>query len=424
MSVAGRFRRPIGWSRVIWVLPFLGIALVIVLDHASGNPDVTFEPALTTGPALAAVVTNRTWYPLAVGGVTVGAAFGLAAYDRTLGQSVHSASVFAIVLIALVGATSVLLRNRQTQALADARLVSEVAQRVLLRSIPARVGPMRTAVHYAAAAAHARIGGDLYEVVQTRWGVRAVIGDVRGKGLGAVETAAAVLGAFREAAHQEPQLDRVAGWLADSLHRALHENDHEGTEEEFVTLALVGVRPDGVMEIVNCGHPAPLLLRRGTPVRPLDPPWPVPPLGVLEPEQVCPPVLELPLLDGDRILLFTDGMIEARDRWGTFYPLAERLPGCATAEDPAEVLTRLHQDVRRHVGRQLGDDAAMLLLQYAPLAARRADVGDGVERVVDLGPPPPPVPPAPRSGHPPLRNGDGRIGFVGRPRRSPLHRPH
>ena len=424
MSVAGRFRHLISWNRVIWVLPFLVIILVVVLDRSSGNPDVTFEPALTAAPALAAVVTNRTWYPLGVGAATVGAAFGLAAYDRTLGQSVHSASVFAVVLIAAIGATSVLLRNRQTQALADARLVSEVAQRVLLRSIPARIGPVRTAVHYAAAAAHARIGGDLYEVVQTRWGVRAVIGDVRGKGLEAVETAAAVLGAFREAAHQEPQLDRVAGWLADSLHRALHENDHEGTEEEFVTLALVSVRPDRVAEIVNCGHPSPLLLRRGMAVRALDPAWPVPPLGVLEPEQVCPPVLELPLLEGDRVLLFNDGVIEARDRWGVFYPLAERLPDCATGDDPAELLARLHQDVRRHVGRQLGDDAAMLLLQYAPVVPRPADGACAVERVVDIGSPPPAPRPAAHPPPPRSHHGDGRLGFVGRPRRSPIGRPH
>lgn len=407
MSAAGRFRRLTNWSRAILVLPFLGIALVIALDRASGNPDVTFEPALTAGPALAAVVSSRTWYPLAVGGVTVAAAFGLAAVDGTLSESVHSASVFAVVLIAVIGSTSVRLRNRQEKALADARLVSEVAQRVLLRSIPPRVGPMRTAVHYAAAAAHARIGGDLYEVVQTRYGVRAVIGDVRGKGLGAVETAAAVLGAFREAAHQEPALDRVAAWLADSLHRALHENDHEGTEEEFVTLVLVSVRPDQVVEIVNCGHPAPLLLRAGLPVRALDPVTSVPPLGVLEPGEVDPPVLELPLHDGDRILLFTDGVIEARDRWGTFYPLVDRLSAVAATDDPADLLEQLHEDIRRHVGRQLGDDAAMLLLQYAPTVPRPiGPVPAQVDGTLEVDG----AAQAPRPPHP------GRFGFVGHPR--------
>jgi serine phosphatase RsbU (regulator of sigma subunit) len=368
LSPTGRPRRSIPWNRAILVLPFIGIAFVLALDAASRSPRVTFEPALTVGPALAAVVSHRTWYPVLVGGITVAVAFGLSAHDGTMTQSVHGASVVAIVLIAAIGAASVLLRNRQEQELADARLVSEVAQRVLLRSIPDRIGPVRAAVHYAAAAAHASIGGDLYEVVQTRYGVRAVIGDVRGKGLGAVETAAAVLGAFREAAHQEPALDKVAAWLAVSLERALRESDHEGVDEEFVTLVLVGVRPDGVAEIVNCGHPGPLLLRGREASVLLESEVRVPPLGVLDPSEVSPPVLRFPFADGDRLLLYTDGVIEARDSWGVFYPLAERLPDCAVADDPADVLERVHEDVRRHVGRQLGDDAAMLLLQYEPLA--------------------------------------------------------
>ncbi|OEV36062.1 hypothetical protein HS99_0031440 [Kitasatospora aureofaciens] len=339
------------------------MALIVVLDHLSGT-EVTVEPALTAVPALAAVVSRRTWYPLAIGLCTEAAAFLMAFRSDALGESVHAASVIAILLVATIGWVSATLRLRQEQALADAQLVAAIARRVLLRPVPERVGSVRAAVHYEAAAAHARIGGDLYEVVNTRHGVRAVVGDVRGKGLGAVETAAAVLGAFREAAHQEPALDRVAGWLADSLDRALHENDHPGVEEEFVTLVLIGVRSDGTAELVNCGHPSPLLLRGGL-VRPLELTETVPPLGVLDPADVHPPVHRVPLHGGDRVLLFTDGVIEARDRSGAFYPLAERFPRCADGR-PADVLQRLHEDVVRHVGRQLGDDAAMLLLQYEP----------------------------------------------------------
>ena len=363
------------------MLPFIGIILIVALDGVSHSSTVTFEPALTVGPALAAVVSDRTWYPILVGVVTSAVAFGLAAYDHTLTQSVHAASIFAIILIALIGAASVLLRNRQEQELADARLVSEVAQRILLRPLPDRIGPVRAAVHYAAAAAHASIGGDLYEVVQTRYGVRAVIGDVRGKGLGAVETAAAVLGAFREAAHQEPALDRVAAWLAHSLDRTLRESDHEGMGEEFVTLILVCVRPDGTVESVNCGHPAPMLLRGGAQARLLEPEYYVPPLGVLEPAEVCPPVLSVLFEDGDRLLLYTDGVVEARDDGGVFYPLADRLALCAAGAEPAEVLERVHDDVRRHAGRQVGDDAAMLLLQYEPNPLLAAPAGLSLQKV-------------------------------------------
>ncbi|WP_371479654.1 PP2C family protein-serine/threonine phosphatase [Kitasatospora sp. NBC_00315] len=353
------------WPRTALALPFIGMALVVALNYFS-DTEVTVEPALTAVPALAAVVSRRTWYPLLIGLCTEAAAFLMALYSGSLGESVHSATVFAIVLVAAIGWVSTTLRLRQEKALADAQLVAEVARRVLLRPVPDRVGSVRAAVHYAAAAAHARIGGDLYEIVNTRHGVRAVVGDVRGKGLNAVETAAAVLGAFREAAHQEAALERVAGWLAVSLDRALHENDHPGVEEEFVTLVLIGVRPDGTAEIVNCGHPAPLLLRDSEAVRALELAETVPPLGVLDPGDVCPPVHRVPLLPGDRVLLFTDGVIEARDRAGSFYPLAERLPDRARG-NPAEVLRSVHEDVVRHVGKQLGDDAAMLLLQYDPV---------------------------------------------------------
>ncbi|MFJ3218537.1 PP2C family protein-serine/threonine phosphatase [Kitasatospora sp. NPDC086801] len=359
------------WPRTALALPFIGMALIVALDYVS-NTEVTVEPALTAVPALAAVVSHRTWYPLAIGLLTEAVAFLMAFRSDALDQSVHAASVFAILLVALIGWVSATLRLRQERALADAQLVASIARRVLLRPVPERVGTVQAAVHYEAAAAHARIGGDLYEVVNTRHGVRAVVGDVRGKGLGAVETAAAVLGAFREAAHQEPALDRVAGWLAVSLDRALHENDHPGVEEEFVTLVLIGVGADGTAELVNCGHPSPLLLRGGD-VRPLELAETVPPLGVLDPADVRPPVHRVPLRPGDRVLLFTDGVIEARDRSGAFYPLAERLPRCADGR-PADVLQRLHEDVVRHVGRQLGDDAAMLLLQYDPAPAAGAQL--------------------------------------------------
>jgi serine phosphatase RsbU (regulator of sigma subunit) len=345
----------------------MALVLIVALDWFILD-QLTVEPALTSAPALAAVVSRRVWYPILTGGVTLLAAFVLAACNGALADSVHTPSALTIVLVALIAWAGAVIRARQEKALADARLVAEIAQRVLLRPVPGRIAGVLAAVRYASASGQARIGGDLYEVVNTRHGVRAVVGDVRGKGLEAVETAAAVLGAFREAAHQEPRLELVARWLAGSLERSLEETGQQGTEEEFVTLVLIGIRPDGVTEIVNCGHPAPVLVRGGERPRLLEPNLTVPPLGVLPAASVRPPVALTTLLPGDRVLLYTDGVIEARNRTGLFYPLLERLPGCASAEDPSEVLARLHGDVVRHVGRRLGDDAAMLLLQYEPVA--------------------------------------------------------
>ena len=82
-----------------------------------------------------------------------------------------------------------------------------------------------------------------------------------------------------------------------------------------MTAVLVQVNTDGSAIVVNCGHPAPLLVRGGQATE-LDPPEPAPPLG-LGPH---PEPLRLTLALGDRILLYTDGASEARARGG-FFPL-------------------------------------------------------------------------------------------------------
>jgi serine phosphatase RsbU (regulator of sigma subunit) len=356
MTVA-RFRTLAARTAAL-ILPVIALVSVFALGM-SLLPGI--KPALSAIPALAAAVSRRAWYPVAVGGATVIVSYLLTAHD---GQSLldvrATTRACAIAVISALGYLAVIIRERREQALTQIRMVAETVQRVLARPIPDRIGPMRAAVHYSAAHAYAKIGGDLYEVLQTRYGLRAVVADVQGKGLDAVGTAAAMLGTFREAVHQEPTLDRLARRLADRLDRT---PGHGG--EQFVTAVLMGVRSDAIAEVVNCGHPSPLLLRNTEPPRSLDPPSRVPPLGVLPPDQVRPPVLSLPLRPGDRILLYTDGVIEAQDPAGNFYPLAERLPRHGR-DDLGEALRRLNRDVLRHVGRRLADDAAMVLLQYAP----------------------------------------------------------
>ena len=145
---------------------------------------------------------------------------------------------------------------RQERRIADVTSVAEAAQRALLRPPPARLGPLGFDVVYLAAAAEAKVGGDLYEVTRTaEHGIRVIMGDVRGKGLGAVELAADVLGMFRELAHDACTLGELAARLDAGLGRSL------GRHEEFVTALLVEIDPEsGRTSIFNCGHPAPLLI--------------------------------------------------------------------------------------------------------------------------------------------------------------------
>src|SRR5882757_2181689 len=112
------------------------------------------------------------------------------------GERGGTALAFVIVTV-----TSYLLarrRIRTQRAYDEVRRIADVTQRVLLRPVPERIGPVAAAVEYISAAGGARIGGDFYEIIETPYGVRAVLGDVRGNGLDAVSGAAALLGAFRE----------------------------------------------------------------------------------------------------------------------------------------------------------------------------------------------------------------------------------
>lgn len=223
------------------------------------------------------------------------------------------------------------------------------------------------------AAAEARIGGDLYALVPTPYGVRLIVGDVRGKGLPAVGTTALVLGVFREAAYDEPDLLDVVERIERSLARNLGPDD-------FVTAVVAGYPQPGRMEVVNCGH-APLLVSHSN-VTAVEPTHPAPPLGLRALVGRCPSLQVLPFSDGDQLLLYTDGVTEARDGMRAFYPLAERVARHACAE-PSRTVAALHDELLEHVGGRLHDDAALLLLRKptaadaAAASAVAADPGPG-----------------------------------------------
>ncbi|MFE9812858.1 PP2C family protein-serine/threonine phosphatase [Streptomyces sp. NPDC005548] len=270
--------------------------------------------------------------------------------------------VAAYLCTALVGALGTLLalhRTRRERTLADVRFVAEIAQRVLLGPVPRHIGSVHVESFYLSAAAEARIGGDLYGAVATEYGVRLVIGDVRGKGLTAVETAAALLGAFREAAHDEPDLAALSGRVETSITRRASQLAGSDMEERFVTAVFAEIEPDcRVLRIVNCGHPPPLIIRNGE-VRELEPGRTAPPLnlGVLVDEPYH--VEEHSFLPGDQLLLYTDGVTETRNAAGDFYPLVQRVRSWG-ALPPRQLLAHLHHDLIAYSGNRLHDDTAAL----------------------------------------------------------------
>ncbi|MGW2821213.1 PP2C family protein-serine/threonine phosphatase [Streptomyces sp. NPDC001443] len=345
------------------VLPVLLVA-VVVFAELFGGAGMIWLPLLVAGPALAAT-TNRPRGVLLVGFLALVFGFILGA-RADVPDGELAAVLTALLAVTLASDLASCLRGRRERVLAAVRSVAEAAQHALLKPVPETVGPFRVAVRYSAAAAEARIGGDLYALIPTPYGIRMIVGDVRGKGLPAVGTAALVLGVFREAAHDEPDLVAVVDRIERSLERNLDGDD-------FVTAVVAGYPSEDRLELVNCGHAPPLLVRAAGGVVPVEPADPAPPLGLRALSGQTPGLQVLPFADGDQLLLYTDGVTEARDRHRAFYPLAEGLAR-HVGDEPDRTLTALHAELLAHVGGRLHDDAALLLL-HKPVPARR-DAGE------------------------------------------------
>ncbi|MCX5196906.1 serine/threonine-protein phosphatase [Streptomyces sp. NBC_00249] len=264
-----------------------------------------------------------------------------------------------LATVATVGLLSVVIawvRRRRDAQLVSVRTVAEAAQLAVLPPVPERVGPVRCAGLYRAAQVGTLVGGDLYDVRAGPYGVRAVVADVQGHGLTAVGTVVALLGAFREAVLDDPELAAVAARLD---RRLAADSAANSSPELFATAVLLEFPPGlDLVRIVACGHPPVLLLRDFAASEVKTEPGP--PLGLGLGRPALPAVTELPLLPGDRLLAYTDGVTEARDSSGHFYPLATRVP--VLAGDAAGLVPAVWQDLAAFTRGGPRDDVALLML--------------------------------------------------------------
>ncbi|MEO3754705.1 SpoIIE family protein phosphatase [Streptomyces sp. B6B3] len=278
----------------------------------------------------------------------------------------------AQVATVLVCAALALLVNaivvREHRRVASALGVAEIVQRAVVPDPPARVGGIRVAARYRPAQHGALVGGDLYAATDTAHGVRVIVGDVSGKGLGAAAAVAVVLGAFREWATVEPDLLSLAARVERALLRENRSGALLDRDEGFVTAVLAEIghgQPDR-LAAVCCGHPPPLLLPPDGPPRYLHIPESALPLGLGTGE--ARPAASLARADlppGTLVLLYTDGVTEARNPSGEFYDPAAELRG-RRFRGPDALVDAVTANVRAHTLGNLKDDTALLAVSCRP----------------------------------------------------------
>ena len=275
--------------------------------------------------------------------------------DDTFSPALDVVRLLSLSPVLALAVANSAIRVRREAHLRDVLAVSRVAQSTILRELPAVVAGVPVVARYRSAAAESRVGGDLYEVVEWSGGLRLVVGDVRGKGLDAVRTAARTVAAFRDSAEDHESLLDVVASVDRSTSRVL-------SDEDFVTAVFAELTDQGVLRLANCGHPAPMLVRRDGSFAELASSPPTVPLGL----GPSPTVEEYRLEAGERVLFFSDGLVEARTSAGDFFPLVDGVGDLAEGNLNDGVDRLLWQ--LDEFSRSLSDDLVLLALE-SPVTA-------------------------------------------------------
>lgn len=342
---------------ILAVLWLAGVAVIDVLLPSSVVPDTLFAIA----PLIAcAVLSPRVTAMFGIAAVALLVASGW--WNDTWDSAQQWIRLLTVVLVSAAAVLIAVVRVHREQRTTRLAAIAETAQRVILPDMPASINGLNTATRYLSAGEDAVVGGDLFDWSLTRDHTRFVVGDVRGKGLPAVEQAARTIRAFRQSAAAEDDLGAAAREIDKYLLPFLR-------EDEFVTALLVETTSPDTIIVLSCGHPPPLLVHRDRSAEFLEsqPGFPLG-LSVLLPgcagdERKGESFSWEP---GDRLLLYTDGLSEARDSNREFLPLLDLAPVLLTGSVEA-ALDDLLVHVRRHVPNgAFVDDLAVVLLERPP----------------------------------------------------------
>ena len=209
------------------------------------------------------------------------------------------------------------------------------------------------------------VGGDSFDYAVNGDAAELMVIDAVGHGLPAAVLASIAISAYRHARRTGLDLPGTAAAVDEAIAGQIG-----GSQFATAVLARLDLGT-GALHWINAGHPEPLILRGGSLVEPPRCP-PARPLGLLGgPAAVCETRLE----PGDRLLLYTDGITEARAPDGAFFGerrLADHVSAAVAAGDPSpEMVRRLMSSVLAHQAGSLQDDASVVVLEWLTAANQR-----------------------------------------------------
>lgn len=257
-----------------------------------------------------------------------------------------------LALIFTIARESFLERERQARIELEIKSAQEVQKILVPEETPAIPGFAISSIYRPAE----EVGGDFFQVIPVgNGGALIVLGDVSGKGLKAAMTVSLIVGTLRTLA----EFTQRPAQILKGLNRRLIGR----TDGGFATCLIAHVEADGTVALGNAGHLAPYRNDKELPVAGSLP------LGVMSDADYDE--LDFRLQEGDTLLFYTDGVVEARNEAGELYGF-ERISGLAasnrTVEQIVETVCAFGQK----------DDITVLrltrLAESAPAGAARLDL--------------------------------------------------
>ncbi len=277
--------------------------------------------------------------------------------EPTLRRCRTLASLLALVVTSKRAYSDTYVRKTRVQPM-------ELHSEMLRSLLPPRTLGTSRGVSTAVLEPAYELGGDAFDHSLIEDVLHAALLDGMGHDLASGLIAAVAMAGTRNARRNGADLTE----LTASVEKALV----EWLPERFCTVLFTTLDlSNGEFSWINCAHPAPLLLRNNRVLkdalkRPAEVPLGLGPALGIETRTVH----RVQLQPGDRVLLYSDGVIEARDDQGEvfgFRRFADFIARATAAEEPApETLRRLVHAIHEHQQGRFTDDATIMLLEWLP----------------------------------------------------------